>query len=91
MDTPVGGFTAIANNILVQAKALDKIIADHGLAAPTMSQWTLSDLTLDEEELRKSVIDGCHQLKLLASGPVGNFYDICFNVQSSTNIEHTEK
>jgi len=72
--------TAIATEILAQAQALDGAAASRGLPAPSLDRWTLSELSLKEEECRKKVIDGCHKLKQLASGPVGQFYDVCFNV-----------
>ena len=73
----------LAAEILADAQALDAAAAAHSLPPPSLEQWTLSDLTLEEESRRKSVIDGCLRLKLLASGPVGQFYDVAFIVRSS--------
>jgi len=78
----VGPFTALAASILAKAPTLDEAIAQKALDPPTFEKWTLADLTIEEEELRKSIVDGYHRLKLLASGPVSQFYDIAFNVSA---------
>ena len=72
---------AIAREILHNTEALEKAAGARGHPAPSLDEWTLSDLTLEEEETRKQLIDGCHKLKLLSSGPVGQFYDVAFNVR----------
>lgn len=74
----------LAAEVLADAQALDDAAAARGLPPPSLEQWTLSDLSLGEEERRKRVIDGCHKLKLLASGPVGQFYDVAFNVSNTS-------
>lgn len=71
---------AAAIELIAYARALDHVAAARGSAASSLDRWTLSDLSLEEEEQRRKLIDGCHKLKLLATGPVGQFYDVCFNV-----------
>ena len=87
-ELQAGPFTALASKILAKARTLDEAISNRALTPPSYERWTLSDLTIEEEELRKEVIDGCHRLKLLASGPVGQFYDIAFNVRLLTFLAY---
>ena len=71
---------AATTELIAYARALDGAAAARGLPATSIDGWALSDLSLEEEEQRRKLVDGCHKLKLLATGPVGQFYDVCFNV-----------
>ena len=76
----MASLTEIAENILAQAKRLDAFTTSKGLPSSSFDLHTLFDLPDDVEECRKDLVDACQSLKQLGNGPVGQFYEVLFNV-----------
>jgi len=76
----MASFTELAESILAQAKRLDAFTTGKGLPSSSFARHTLSDLPNELEECRKSLVDSCQDLKQLGNGPVGQFYEVLFNV-----------
>ena len=76
----MASLTEIAENILAQAKRLDAFTTTKGLPSSSFDLHTLFDLPDDLEECRKDLVDACQSLKQLGNGPVGQFYEVLFNV-----------
>lgn len=76
----MASLTEIAENILAQAKRLDAFTTSKGLPSSSFDLHTLFDLPDDLEECRKDLVDACQSLKQLGNGPVGQFYEVLFNV-----------
>lgn len=72
--------TEIAGGILANAMRLDAFTASKGLPSSSFDEHTLVDLPEELEECRKSLVDSAQTLKQIASGTVGQFYEILFNV-----------
>ena len=81
-------FTELAVNILVSAKALDDYTASKGLSPSSFQQYNLGGLPTDLENHRKALVDSTQTLKQLAVGPIGQFYEILFNVSMSKLVQH---
>ena len=72
--------TEIAGGILAHAMRLDAFTASKGLPPSSFDRHTLVDLPEDLEECRRALVDSTQTLKQITSGPVGQFYEILFNV-----------
>ena len=72
--------TEQAELILAQAKRLDAFTASKGLPATSFDRHTLTELPSELEECRKGLVDACQDLKQLGNGPIGQFYEVLFNV-----------
>lgn len=82
MTTP--SLTEQAETILAHAKRLDAFTAGEGLPASSFDRHTLSGLPGDLEECRRGLVDACQDLKQLGNGPVGQFYEVLFNVRKDS-------
>lgn len=76
----MASLTQIAEGILAQAKRLDAFTEGRGLPSSSFDRHTLSDLPEELEDCRKDLVDGCQDLKQLGNGPIGQFYEVLFNV-----------
>lgn len=72
--------TEIAQNILESARALDEYTASQGLDPTSFTQHTLPTLSGDLEVVRKKIVDSTTELKGLVQGPIGQLYDVLFEV-----------
>ncbi|OAA75810.1 O-methyltransferase, family 2 [Akanthomyces lecanii RCEF 1005] len=64
-----GPLTSIAEQLLADARLLDAYAEANGLDAVDFSKESLSDLPLDMEKTRYSIIDRAQNLRRLAQGP----------------------
>ena len=71
----------IAQNILESARALDEYTASQGLDTTSFTQHTLPTLSGDLEVVRKKIVDSTTELKALVQGPIGQLYDVLFEVR----------
>ena len=72
--------TQYAEKLLEDAKRLDSYSASHHLPPTSFKEDTLIDLTLEEEQTRKSVVDGAEKIKKLGLGGVSGIFDIAWGV-----------
>lgn len=85
----MASMTQQAEEILARAKRLDAFTTSKGLPPSSFDRHTLYDLPEDLEECRKELVDGCQNLKQLGNGPVGQFYEVLFNVSNSKPLSMT--
>lgn len=76
----VGPLTAIAEQLLADAKVLDAYAASNGLEPTNFTKETLPDLPLDLEQTRHSIIDHAQNLKRLAQGPRDLLFELLNHV-----------
>ena len=76
----MASLTELAENILAHAKRLDAFTTSKGLPSSSFDRHTLSGLPNDLEECRKGLVDACQSLKQLGNGPIGQYYEVLFNV-----------
>lgn len=87
----MASLTQQAEEILARAKRLDAFTTSKGLPPSSFDRHTLSDLPEDLEECRKDLVDGCQNLKQLGNGPVGQLYEVLFNVSRPKPMDIVHK
>lgn len=76
-----GPLTSIAEQLLADAKLLDAYAEANGLDAVDFSKESLSDLPLDMEKTRYSIIDRAQNLRRLAQGPRDLLFELLNHVR----------
>lgn len=76
----MSSFTEIAESMVREARELDAFVASQRLPPTSFDRYTLADLPKDLEHKRKTFIDSAQIAKQLALGPIGQLYEILFNV-----------
>lgn len=74
--------TSLAEEILANAKQLDKHLAAQNQPSPSFDHDALLNLSPQLESTRDALIDSAHTLKQLTQGPVRATADIMLNVGS---------
>lgn len=72
--------TEFASKVLASAITLDAYSASQGQPSTSFDSHTLENLPPHVESARRSLVNACQSLKQLGNGPIGQIYDICFNV-----------
>ena len=75
--------TSLAEELVAQAKQIDKYLESKNLPSPSFDHDTLVDLPPDLQEVRTSLASVSHNLKALTRGPVGSTSDIAFSVSKA--------
>ena len=76
----MASLTELAERILDRAKRLDAYTTSKGLPPSSFDRHTLFNLPNEVEEHRRDLVDACQDLKQIGNGPVGQFYEVLFNV-----------
>ena len=76
----MGSLTALAEELLANAKRLDQHLLSQKLPSTTFDNDTLGDLPPEMESARKTLIDLSQDLKQLSQGPVGSSMELIFTV-----------
>ena len=73
--------TSLAEQVLAQAKQLDKYLESKNLPPPSFDQDVFDDLPAELQNVRSSLASVSNDLKSLTRGPVSSTSDIAFSVR----------